>query len=444
MKAHNKISLAALIVLFLISGFTLMLDKCTTVNPTAVAAHPAVEGVEYGFSNADLRNYEAFRKSVMPLINQMAAKKIVSLGEGTHGTLEFNKIRFWITRILVEEKGFNHIAFENDYGDAYLLNESLKKKEALKPLMRQYLLRIWQNQEVEELFQWMQAYNSRHKNKLQFNGIDHAFMSSEAKVLAQLLASQKNEEVRALTQQLLKHSNFQDSVWNRQNDTTFRIDMKQAFKNGVEGYKAADRLEQLLASLRLAAPMKEQCQGLVLDSKLGFNLMYQWSTYKTESSRDSLMAEMASWIARKKEDKLIIWAHNVHVSKSPVMRGVVGGMGGFIEKKMPGQYFVMGTGTALGKFAAMEERIINHGNPLAVYPLEAAVEGSWEHKLSQRSSVAFYASTLRINPAYDTLKHRHIGYGPTNGDYDYDQTNLSDLYDAFFFIRETNAARFFE
>ena len=443
MKTHNKISLAALIILFLLSGFAFLKNKDSRTNPQPAAALPVAD--ENGYYTADLQDYETFKKAVMPLIEEMASKKVVSLGEGTHGTHEFNKVRYWITRILVEEKGFNHVAFENDYGDGYLLNEGLQKQDqALEPLMRNYLLRIWQTQEVEELFRWMKAHNARNKKKVQFGGIDHMYMSSEALLLKKIVAPQKNAELNALTQQLLHHSRFQDSIWNRQNDTTFRFDMKQLVKNGSEGYKTADRIEQLLGQLQLPARVKEQSQGFLLDSKLGFNTFYQWDMYQRGSSRDSSMAEMATWITRKKEDKLVIWAHNAHVAKSPIMGGVVGGTGGFIEKKLPGNYFVLGMGTAKGSFAAMEDGIVNHGNHLASYPLEAPLANSWEEKFAQQPQAAFWASTARINPASDTLKHRHIGYMPDSGVNTYDTTNLRDLYDAFFFIKETSAARFFE
>lgn len=101
----------------------------------------------------DLANFAHFRQQVMPLINQMAARQIVGLGEGTHGTSEFYKVRYWITKILVEEKGYNNVVFENDYADSYRLDQAMQHASAaqLDTLMKQYLLAIWRNQEVKEL-----------------------------------------------------------------------------------------------------------------------------------------------------------------------------------------------------------------------------------------------------------------------------------------------------
>ena len=52
----------------------------------------------------NMQSYEAFKQSIKPLIEKMGAKQIVGLGEGTHGTAEFYKLRYWISRILIEEK----------------------------------------------------------------------------------------------------------------------------------------------------------------------------------------------------------------------------------------------------------------------------------------------------------------------------------------------------
>ena len=88
----------------------------------------------------NLDNYKAFKKSITPLVKEMGTKKIVGLGEGTHGTAEFYKLRYYITRILIEEYGFNHVAFENDVTEVWQFNQQLASTKDLKSLMQKYLL----------------------------------------------------------------------------------------------------------------------------------------------------------------------------------------------------------------------------------------------------------------------------------------------------------------
>ena len=62
---------------------------------------------------------------------------IVLLGEASHGTHEFYRARADITRRLIQEKGFNAVAVEADWPDAYRVNRYVQgvsdDATALKP-----------------------------------------------------------------------------------------------------------------------------------------------------------------------------------------------------------------------------------------------------------------------------------------------------------------------
>ena len=189
-----------LVVLFLTvpTSFTYAQTNPPTAADTARLVLPASL-----LTPVSLQSYEAFRAAVQPLIRQMATKKIVAMGEGTHGTAEFYKARFWLTRILVEEHGFDQLALENTYGDTYQLNEALRGGTAdFKPLMRKTLLAIWQNQEMVEVFAWMQARNRTHRHKVTLSGIDAMFSSADAELLQKGLVTTGRPDLQALVAQL--------------------------------------------------------------------------------------------------------------------------------------------------------------------------------------------------------------------------------------------------
>ena len=52
--------------------------------------------------------------------------EFVLIGEATHGTHDFYKIRCEITKRLIEEKGFSAVAVEADWPDAYRVNRYVK------------------------------------------------------------------------------------------------------------------------------------------------------------------------------------------------------------------------------------------------------------------------------------------------------------------------------
>ncbi len=61
-----------------------------------------------------------------PLMERIADARIVMLGEASHGTSEYYTWRTYITRRLIQEKGFNFIAVEGDWPDCYRLNRYIK------------------------------------------------------------------------------------------------------------------------------------------------------------------------------------------------------------------------------------------------------------------------------------------------------------------------------
>lgn len=63
---------------------------------------------------------------ISSLLNEVEGKTIIGLGEGTHGTAEFNQVRAAISQKLIEERGFQYICFENNYGETFVFNMRFK------------------------------------------------------------------------------------------------------------------------------------------------------------------------------------------------------------------------------------------------------------------------------------------------------------------------------
>ncbi|RYY14399.1 MAG: erythromycin esterase family protein [Chitinophagaceae bacterium] len=67
--------------------------------------------------------------SLQPLIDAIASRPVVMLGEASHGTHEYYTWRITITKRLIEEKSFRFIAVEGDWPDCYLINRYVKGYE---------------------------------------------------------------------------------------------------------------------------------------------------------------------------------------------------------------------------------------------------------------------------------------------------------------------------
>ena len=130
-----------------------------------------------------------------PLMDLVGNAKIVLLGEATHGTHEFYHERAAITKRLITEYGFNAVAIEGDWPDAYRVNqyvkgdiEDISAAQALDGFKR-FPTWMWCNKVVLEFVEWLHDFNRPRSADAQagFYGLDlyslHASMDAVIKYL---------------------------------------------------------------------------------------------------------------------------------------------------------------------------------------------------------------------------------------------------------------------
>jgi len=127
------------------------------------------------------------------LIERIGNASLVLIGEASHGTHEFYRERARITQRPIQEKGFNVVAVEADWPDAYRVNRYVRglrdsdagPSEALEGFKVRFPTWMWRNLDVLEFVGWLRAYNdtiSGNEPKCGFYGLDlySLFSSIEA------------------------------------------------------------------------------------------------------------------------------------------------------------------------------------------------------------------------------------------------------------------------
>ncbi|KQB99517.1 hypothetical protein AQF98_18335 [Pedobacter sp. Hv1] len=383
-----------------------------------------------------LKDYKSFKASVAPLIKEMGVKKVIGLGEGTHGTAEFYKVRYWISRILVEEKGFNHIAFENDLSDVWALNQKLSTTEDLSKLMKAHLMSIWQNEETKAMLAWVKAHNANQSKKVTISGIDFPVLKPDVEMLMALLIKGKDTTLMPAVKSMLTAASLQDEAWVGMNDKTYKVDWKLLGKGSKKGYVTADSVAKQIPSSKLSPALKAEFEQAITNLKQGFAPFYGGTA---EGDRDSLMASNAALILKDTDNKMIIWAHNAHLGKTKIYDNAVGGTGGYLLKLFPNNYFVLGTGTANGTFAGTVDVRPTNSNPMKAYTLEKPITGSWDEMFNNTNLSSFYFNPSKSNTAQLTKPLRFVGFGIKSDKSTYDKVNLANMFDAFLFIKDTHA-----
>jgi len=106
-----------------------------------------------------------------PLVPLLTGRRIVALGEATHGTREFFQMKHRLLEFLVTRLGFRHYGMELSPDDGRRLNQFIHGENID---LRTVLYWPWGTEEVVEMLQWMRRFNAetRADDQLTFHGID--------------------------------------------------------------------------------------------------------------------------------------------------------------------------------------------------------------------------------------------------------------------------------
>src|SRR4029450_11160429 len=112
-------------------------------------------------------------EDLRPLKNLVRNARIVALGEGTHGTSEFFRMKHRILEFLASEMGFTIFSIEANMPEAYRVNDYvLRGVGDPKALLKGMYFWTWNTEEVLAMIEWMRQFNASGKGRIQFTGFD--------------------------------------------------------------------------------------------------------------------------------------------------------------------------------------------------------------------------------------------------------------------------------
>ncbi len=206
-----------------------------------------------------------------------------------------------------------------------------------------------------------------------------------------------------------------------------------------EGLKAATEVLERLIESRDALARKsdeEQVDWVIQNARLVAQCMETRVGGVGVNVRDRSMAENVAWILKQNpKAKIVLWAHNGHISKQPQA------MGKFLDDRFGEEYLAIAFATSKGKYQAIRRGEGLSENELAEPP-QSSVEdvfcrtGLPRFVLDLRKAAADSAESGWLTKS---VPFRSIGalamesqFGPQN---------LSEYYDAVIYIEETSRAR---
>lgn len=276
-------------------------------------------------------------------------KSVISLGEATHGTKEFFQMKHRILRYLVEEMGYRVFVMEANQPECMAINDYIMygKGDPAEALMGIYFW-TWNTNEVLDMIKWMRNYNigKADADKVKFYGCD----MQTAKVAAELV-------VKELDRLQIDYNRFQNLL-----DTLSKSETKLYLRDSTELVRLQHLARELYEYVDeyKAAFISKTDTRVFEQHRQHIAILLQALTlraYDNSQYRDSCMAINIKWISEHEHtDKIAVWAHNGHISKTTIYNGRSGyQMGYWIEQLFPNQYYAIGFDFHEGSFRAMQD-----------------------------------------------------------------------------------------
>ncbi len=383
----------------------------------------------------------AFLKSIV------GDARLMGLGESTHGTSEFFRLKHRVLAYCVYNLGIRVFAIEDHQLVVRRVNNYVLGGNGTARTSMYGMLGVWQTKEVHDLIEWIREYNDLHPaDKVEFTGFDIQNYSLPIDSLYSFISKQSPGATRPV-KELLDH----------------------LYKNGMNSYMVSDsvKLAWFNNSKKALAMVSESShEWLSRATNRQDSLSIYWgiqyatlvkqfaeNTYRGHSSlyRDIAMAENVSWIINvyKPGAKALLWAHDVHISKSEHPERELNiyfgkSMGAHLSKKYSPGYRSFGLFTYQGEYSCY----ISYSNfkvtdcALYVSPKGTLDEALHRVTLNKRTRGVFLdlskARSLRWLTQPIPVRfanHVNIEYGYST------QYSIPYQFDGVFFIDKTTSAK---
>ena len=417
---------------------TTILIICCTLCANGQTLQATIENIK---TPLDVSTTQKLNTSLDALVSQIGDKRIIALGEDTHGTAEFYELRAAITKKLIQEKGFNMVILENPYEDLEILSQNLQT-EPIDSLMKKHLFSIYQTEKMKKFLIWLKKYNQTH-TPIPFKGCDDSVREILPEMLSKELESYMTSEIKETLKQYKLRVTLESSEFYAKFPEK-KPEKVDDYSYDREVYRLILNLEKVIKKENISSKRLDELMLNAKNSYINYEMIYTGKII----TRDIVMAERVAYFAKDPNAKIIVWAHNAHISKEVIIDNEIGLMGRNLKKEFPEEYVAIAMSSFSGSYSYMKKRFINddHKYDDQLYQLDypKLPENTFEEKLAQNKSEAYYFPiTSKIKEICAKLPKQKVklfGYR-VNTEKDYYEVNPAIMYDFVIFIKKTNATK---
>ena len=397
----------------------------------------AIKTVDAGNGFEDLQAFKTILKDV----------KVVGLGESSHGTSEFFRMKHRMLEFLVKEMGYNSFYIEASMARCrYINNYVLHGKGNLDTATVIQGFTTWRVEEVRNMIEWIRKYNQDKpmEKKVKFMGYDlqindvgwkalKQFYNSANALMVPVIDSLQNQSQKAA---ILSNGNY------------------VAQTKGAELFKKinADCIN-VLADIALNKGRYEYATGKETYNENLVNIkliIQEIESFKDgyNDRRDYYMAQnIMELLGEEKPDaKVVVWAHNGHINNTVL--DSISFMGHYLSNYLQNKYYAIGFEFYSGSFQTRNLDINNHSHNWDIVTVGEPDKESLPWYFNKVGNPNFYIDFRNTNavsqPLYrQTFSDHYFGssYSPSKG-HPLSFMNLSD-FDGMIYIKTSTAAKNF-
>jgi erythromycin esterase-like protein len=393
-----------------------------------------------------------------PLLTRIGDARFVLIGEASHGTHEFYRLRAQITKRLIGEKGFTAVAVEADWPDAYRVNQFVRgegeDRDAIDALagFQRFPAWMWRNADVLDFVGWLRNYNDgHHLQRTGFYGLDLYSMHASIRAVLDFLDKVDPEAARRARYRYGCFEHFGEDTQAYGYAASFglaRSCENEAVSQWVEMRRRATELSRRGARV---FPdeffFAEQNARLVKNAEEYYRSMFR-ARVSSWNLRDTHMAETLDALVQHlgaKDAKIVVWAHNSHLGDARATEQGHGGelnLGQLVRQRYGKEAVLVGFSTNTGTVTAAS----GWDGPAERKVLRPSIPGSYESVFHQTGMPNFLLLFDKGQEVTSLLRQprleRAIGviYLPQSERLShYFHAQLPDQFDAILHFDETRA-----
>jgi erythromycin esterase-like protein len=358
----------------------------------------------------DCEPFDAIESAQLdPLLARIGHARIVLLGEASHGTSEFYRMRERISRELITKKGFRFVAIEGDWPDAARVDHHVRHLEyppSEWTAFARFPVWMWRNNEVRAFIDWLRHHNAplNGASRVAFHGLDLYSLYDSIRAVLKYL-----DQVDPHSAHVARERYGCLTPW-QSDPATYG----HAALTGAYPTCEADVVRVLTDLLHKRRDYAErdgerfmdavQNARLITNAERYYGIMY-YGSRASWNLRDSHMFETLKTLLAfyGPKSKAIVWAHNSHIGNAAATEMFSRGeynLGHLCSKEFGDLAYAIGFGTNTGTVAAAS----NWDGPMEIKTILPAIPDSYEHVCHETGKRSFLLNLRQSSPEETGLR----------------------------------------